>query len=420
MSDILISQTWFHIEAIYYPHPCHRIRHVMDVLVPVELDSSKKNNRFLYPLAKPFAEVRVYARNDKKNEIGFIEVSNGIVLSLQYNNFPKIEENSLEYYHIKLEVEYLKIDIGMDKEMKQIYEGKEIQQVGKDAWGIYQDGTLKSEKKLKRIQMYLGDFWRCKFNVNLIFYIPIPEIYLTLPPNWRIGDISIYKDHLSPNKSEGSRIKLFIGNVDVKTGKKDQIELEDPFISRADGAKRKYSISTTKNGYMKYVHLFGLDTDKKTTYSCTILHYVAEISTTITIFSLFPPICFIILSYSVGVATYSNLALSETNVLGVLGNCISFSIVYLAYCYTYITLKDKGYDIPHRLLYRISSLIVLITILLCIGAIMAHLITQMPIKLNFNIIFISEILIIIMGFLLSMYKNKMMDIIKSRIMKIKR
>ena len=111
MSDILISQTWFHIEAIYYPHPCHRIRHVMDVLVPVELDSSKKNNRFLYPLAKPFAEVRVYARNDKKNEIGFIEVSNGIVLSLQYNNFPKIEENSLEYYHIKLEVEYLKIDI---------------------------------------------------------------------------------------------------------------------------------------------------------------------------------------------------------------------------------------------------------------------------------------------------------------------
>jgi len=373
--DPIIKQSWWHIEAIFFPHPMHKIRQVMDIYIPVIYKESNGGRLELpfYENDGCFGGLRIYARNANYNEIAFIAEKYGgktqIMLTPDYSRLPILNINNNYFYHLKLETEYLKFDQSNGGS----YEGIDVSPVSKWIyWELLnyftkfiQNNILKannnqvgikknSTKKLplhKIIKIIIMDFFRNKIKVRLIFSGQYqPEFYITLPGSWRVGNISLWRDYLKGKKSEGKALQ-FIASSSATSPK--PIYLEPPIISREDGGKRKYGLIPSKNGLENYEFI-------KKTLTGVEIRYEAQASNMVSVFSLFPPIIFLVLSISL----LTSLINSDKSIITSMMGCyISYLIAIMAYYYTYITLKNNGYDVPHRILFRICMFVIILAII---------------------------------------------------------
>jgi len=373
--DPIIKQSWWHIEAIFFPHPMHKIRQVMDIYIPIIYKESR-GGRIELPFYENdgcFGGLRIYARNENYNEIAFIaEQSDGkiqIMLTPDYSSLPIININNNYLYHLKLETEYLKFDESNGGS----YEGIDVSPVSKwICWELLEyfpkfrknnviktnknqaDVKKNSTKKLplhKIIMIMIRDFLRNKIKVRLTFSGKYqPEFYITLPGSWRIGNISLWRDYLKGKKMEGKALQ-FIASSSATSPK--PIDLEPPIISREDGGKRKYGLLPSKKGSENYELI-------KKTLTGVEIRYEAQATNMISVFSLFPPIIFLVLSILLLISLINS---DKSTIASMMGCYISYLIAILAYYYAYITLKNNGYDVPHRILFRICILVIILAIL---------------------------------------------------------
>ena len=171
-----------------------------------------------------------------------------------------------------------------------------------------------------------------------------PEFYISLPPSWRIGTIRLLDDYLIGIKHEGRDIKLIATVVDSldSTVKYVNIPLNPPFISRISGGRREYKIVPTDLGLNLYQSLLNYPYK----FNGVRIEYITQVSNTMSLFSLIPWM-FIVIPIAFLIGSFINPSFQPTNI----ALCVSFVVMYLSYTYSYMTIKAKGHDIPHRRIY---------------------------------------------------------------------
>jgi len=130
------------------------------------------------------------------------------------------------------------------------------------------------------------------------------------------------------------------------------IPVRSPLISRLAGGKREYKIIPTDCGMKKYKSFLNSANSEITQMR---LEYVAQVSNSISLYSLVPGVLILtsILSVLFQIIQLFQSGLHDSNI----ALSVSVIVLYLTYIYSYMTLKEKGYDMPHKILYWWSVLI---------------------------------------------------------------
>lgn len=189
-----------------------------------------------------------------------------------------------------------------------------------------------------------------------------PEFDLIVPASWRIGYLRLFDDYRVGIKNEGSSIKLIatVRDLNHQLGEEYDvyIPVHSPLISRLAGGKREYKIIPTDCGIKKYMSFLNSANSEIIQMR---LEYVAQVSNSISLYSLVPGVLILtsILSVLFQIIQLFQSDLHDSNI----ALSVSVIVLYLTYIYSYMTLKEKGYDMPHKKLYWWSVLVLVIIII---------------------------------------------------------
>lgn len=330
----IVKQTWWHIEEIYFPSYARKIRHIMDIFtdqteIPLELDDD-------------FVGLKVIARNSLNREIAFLESNNEgktspIILNLDPLNWfpdaPKSLSKEHNLKHAKLEIEY-----------------------------------ILTNPKIKNLKNNLIDKIKDKITPKKEATIEIggliqPEIYVTLPPGWRIS-----------GKPEGHAVGVRYFNQNTEETERDEgikivnrenpqphaIKLEEPFIKQTDG-KRTYNYLIHHDSYSEIIEIAKNNRHIRfeVTYVSQMSRMVAGVS--IVPFVVFLSLSALILFSGVWSITQKSPFIFDSN----FGT--GYLIILLSFSYFYNNLVKEGFYIPHKNWYIyifIFSIIMIFSIFL--------------------------------------------------------
>ena len=398
----IIKQAWYHIEAIYSPHPANKFRNVLDIYV------NPNSPIITVSIPEKFVDLRIYARNGKGDEIGFIEKETDtekhtvkLLLFLNIDDFPFTDVTCnipkyQKYKYAKIEISYT--IIAVDNPPCRKYE-------------------LKSFSPLKRaLDKYIFPQVICKINLPQYTH---PEFYLTLPLGWKIEsskdfqNISIEKidafiflmwdracayvkrniiyvfefmrffcvfvdyadkkikmmgdqngkkptklDLSCLNDGNSLVLKILISKMNEKIAMND-LMLKRPFISNQN-MKQRIAVFLSDDGvqqFKNYSEKYKLY-DKNTDYSVNYLFvYSAHQSGIVTLINKLP-IFFIIISI-IFIVFSENIENKVTAILG-------YAVPYLGYLYVYCNFVKEGYEILNkRILYLSLIFSAVLVIFVC-------------------------------------------------------
>jgi hypothetical protein len=345
---VKIKQTWWHTEDIYSPNIGKKIRQVMDIY------SDKDDFEFLLDNFY-FLEIRIMGRNSTRREIGFIEKNDVIVLNLDINSFPSVQECDDDeiflLHHAKIEIEYI------------IIKNVHIED--------YIRSNLRSEAEIKCRNWYSRflDFISrqyYKFIDKIIIpkklsslYIKgkiQPEVYITVPKGWKISGNSFFKKLLHPTVDhEGEKFSLDC-SFDPTDSNPQTIRVYSPFVNKIEG-KRKYSYLAVTDDLKPFYN------DPAGRIPCFNIYYQTEISIEIAAMA-FIPYFFLILSSVLLVKAFVPY-FSGINSSFIL----PYLVILMSYSIFYGTLVKEDYDIPHKYWFTVILIysLIVIVILLIIG-----------------------------------------------------
>lgn len=324
-----IKQNWWHIGCIFTPQPGHNIRQVMDIHIPLPNNNDILNPPIRFNIPNQFIGLRIYARNANNKEIAFLEGEgnvdkNKIILIpiLKLDDFPIITNKNVKYAHIKLEMEYILPN-------SVISNIKIAESFSQNIWILIKSPKKFFKSPIITIQLLLKSLI---FNSEATGYLSVdnlicdnaqfqPEFYITVPLGWRIskrGERCLLEAIINDNMAGGTKSEI--------------IKLGQPAVFRLHDNKRKYNYFPTNAGSKLYMENVGhIDSMG--------IYYSASLSQQIRIFSTHIPIILNIIA----IICFGYSIFSDCKISTCLAISISFSILFLAYYYTYITLLHQGY-----------------------------------------------------------------------------
>ena len=389
---VIVKQTWWHIEEIYYPSYARTFRQVMDIFTDDE--------QIIITRDDSFVGLKVWARNSSNREIPFIDIdkNNSGDLLLILNpliSFPLITKDIKEHFptklpeiemnpklhYVKLEIEYISIEPGI----KSHYSRK------------------KSNLIFDRIRPKKTSTVSIKGKIQ-------PEISITIPLGWRMsGGKLIHK--ILPKKTDKCRfcyniinkilpeesseeghlvgMKYFIDNPQMLDSQNDKIELSkeadtveeneikfnDPFIKINNG-KRTYNYVIDSESYKK---IKSIPQDSDITFK---LSYISQVSSVLMIVSLVPFILFFPISvFIVGkvIIDICMLLFPTTSILPQAMSAVvhkisdfnlelQYAVMLLILIFSFFgieySLIREGFNIPHKYYHYIIFIVLMTSIIL--------------------------------------------------------
>lgn len=216
----------------------------------------------------------------------------------------------------------------------------------------------KLESVFSSISVSCHEYLRNSIHVELLLRgVFQPEFYISTPPSWRIGTIRALDDYLIGLKHEGRDIKVTATIEDSSNSSERDVKIpiNPPFISRVEGGRREYKIVPTEDGLKLYQSLRSYPNKLKSIR----IEYITQVSNTMSLFSLIP-LMFIVVPIVFLFGSLINPSFHPTNI----ALCVSFVVMYLSYTYSYISIKGKRHDIPHKRIYWAALVCVTIYVII--------------------------------------------------------
>ena len=252
---------------------------------------------------------------DVKNGIAILKISDGRIYTLQI----KRENGKLNIYyynndlkHIKLEIEYILTNTKIER--------------------ITQGGLI--DKIINIITA------KRKATAKVSGLIQ-PEIYMTIPPGWRIS-----------GKKEGHSVgmkRIFQnernnGIIDLSESQKIcELKFDKPFIKVDNNERRTYNYLINEADYTKLMNEIE-NSDSSVSFEFT---YFSQLSSLIVMIAMIPYIVFI--PISIYILHYVWLSLTQKSPFNFESNfAISYLIIVLSFSYFYYSLIKGDVHIPYK------------------------------------------------------------------------
>lgn len=348
----------FHIKIFYDPTFSYKISVLYDYYIPTEyalLD--KKSCNIKLPVLKTSIERKVIAQNVNNKEVTYYEDKladvgyNFLELFLKYDDFPIVIDDRKTYYYAKIDLEYIVYDLG--------YTQDDFQFIKEKILSIFHE--LFSENHNNEDNSYLHKrllklLWQLVCIVlrpgkGMIFSLPcdsselrdmLSEYSISMPLGW-IMDQLIDPDK---NKKYTDKFREKLTNLLVFSAE-CEIKYDNVFLF--------HSHSSIVDGEITYYYKYDkIDERVLSLCSKVTIYFRMKVKKWVNYFSLVP----ILLVIIAGGCSISIITSSWENISSQLTIFISYFILFLAYCYTHITLRHNGYSLPRNLLLRISIFII--------------------------------------------------------------